>query len=66
MNSRRKHLLKDYPSEVICMVRLAAYHDHLENVIKAGVAEQMVVDALSDVVLDGAAKKRLGKLIGVK
>lgn len=66
MNSRRKRLLKDYPSEVVCMVHLAAYLAHLENVIKAGVAEQMVVDALSDVVLDDGAKKRLSKLIGVK
>lgn len=63
MNSRRKHLLKDYPSEVICMVRLAAYNKHLENVIATGVAVQIVADALNGVALDDAAKKQLGKLI---
>lgn len=65
-NSRRLYLLKDYPSEVICMVRLAAYLAHLEAVIKADIAVQMVVDALTDVTLGDDAKREIRKLIGVK
>ena len=63
--SRRKYMDTIYLGEAADEL-LVAFRAHLENVIKAGVAEQMVVDALNGVELDDKAKKRLGKLIARK
>lgn len=62
MNSRRKHMSVSYLAEATDEA-LAAYLTHLENVIKAGVAEQMIADALVGVELPDDAKKRLLKRI---
>ena len=61
-NSRRKHLMVSYLTEATDEA-LAAYHTHLQNVIKRDVAMAMVADALDGVDLDDKAKKQLGKLI---
>lgn len=61
-NSRRKHLSVSYLGEATDEA-LAAYHDHLENVLTINVALQIVGDALNDVELDDTARKQLAKLI---
>ena len=61
-NSRRKHLTVSYLAEATDEA-LAAYNKHLEDVIAAGVAVQIVADALSDVQLDDGARRRIRKLV---